>query len=113
MKLKKGDAVIIIAGKNRGKQGKIERVFPKENKIVVIGVNIAKHHLKPSRKNPHGGIIEKSAPISSSNALIVCPHCSQPTRIGFKMIAVIGEKTAGGKKMRICKKCQESVEQNV
>ena len=106
MKFRKGDTVLIIAGKDRGKRAVIEKSFPKRNKIVVTGVNIAKHHLKPSRKNPHGGIMDKLAPIDASNAVICCPHCSQPTRLGAKII----ESDKRKKKMRICKKCQESLD---
>lgn len=106
MKLKKGDAVLVISGKDRGKHGSIEKVIPKENKIVITGVNLAKHHLKPSRKNPHGGIMDKLAPLDASNAILVCPHCSRATRIGYKVITENNRR----KKIRICKKCQESCE---
>jgi len=104
MKLRKGDNVLVISGKDKGKRGTIEQVFPSENKLTVIGVNIAKHHLKPSRKNPQGGIIDKLAPFDASNVIIICPHCSQPTRISFKM-----PEKSGNKKIRICKKCHESL----
>lgn len=102
MKFKKGDNVLIIVGKSRGKRGVIEKSFPKENKIVVSGINIAKHHLKPSRKNPHGGIVDKLSPIDTSNIVMICPRCGKPTRIGYRI--------ADKKKMRICRKCQESVD---
>ena len=105
LKLKKGDNVLIIAGKDRGKRGRIEQVFPRSNKVTVVGVNIAKHHLKPSRKNPHGGIVDKLAPIDVSNCVIICPRCGNPTRVGMKISPT--------KKMRICRKCQESLDQNV
>lgn len=105
MKLKKGDTVLIITGKDRGKRGVIEKSFPRGNKIVVTAVNISKHHLKPSRKNPHGGIMDKLTPIDASNAVLICPHCSQPTRLGYKMTEI--DKTK--KKIRICQKCQESL----
>lgn len=108
MKFKKGDNVLIIAGKSSGKRGTIEKSFPKKNKILVSGVNIAKHHLKPSRKNPHGGIMDKLAPVDASNAVLVCPRCSKPARIGYKIAA--GTDVKKTKKIRICKKCQESVD---
>lgn len=104
MKIKKNDNILVISGKDRGKQGKVEHVFPKLNKVTVTGINLSKHHLKPSRKNPQGGIVDKPKPIDVSNIIIVCPRCSKPSRIGFK-------KT-GGKKIRICKKCHESLDQN-
>lgn len=102
MKLKKGDMVLIIAGKDRGKRGNIEKSIPQKNKIMVTGVNISKHHLKPTRKNPQGGIMDKLAAIDASNAILVCPHCGKPARIGYK-INPGQEKT---KKARICKSCQ-------
>lgn len=104
MKLKKGDTVLITAGKDKGKTGKIEQVLPKTNQILVAGVNILKKNTKPTKKNPHGGIIQINAPISASKAIPLCPRCNKPTRIGFKMLD-------NGKKLRICGKCKESVEQ--
>ncbi len=104
IRLKKGDNVMVISGKDRGKQGVIEKVFPGENKILVIGVNISKHHLKPSRKNPQGGIVNKIAPINCANVMMICPSCGKPTRIGYK----ISEKQGG--KIRICRKCQGSLD---
>jgi large subunit ribosomal protein L24 len=101
MKIKKGDTVIINSGKDRGKKGAITSVFPKNNKVVVVGVNIVKKHLKPSKKNPHGGIIDKPAALDASNVTVVCPRCSLPTRVGYKL--------TDSKKMRICKKCKESL----
>ena len=102
MKIKKGDTVFINTGKDIGKKGTVEQVFPKENKVTVVGVNIIKKHLKPSRKNPHGGIIDKIAPIDASNVTVVCPRCTNPTRVGYKL--------TDNKKMRICKKCKESID---
>lgn len=102
MKLKKGDNVLIISGKDRGKRGTIEKVFPKIDKVMVTGVNISKHHLKPSRKNPHGGIIDKLSPMTAANMVIVCPRCSRPSRVGYKVTS--------GKKIRICRKCKESLD---
>lgn len=102
IKVKKGDTVFINAGKDFGKKGTVEQVFPKENKVTVVGINIIKKHLKPSRKSPHGGIIDKIAPIDVSNVMVVCPRCSNPTRIGYKLTDI--------KKMRICRKCKESID---
>lgn len=111
MKLKKGDNVLIIAGKDKGRRGAIEKSYLKKGKIAVTGVNIAKHHLKPSRKNPHGGIMDKLAPIDVSNVVIVCPRCGKPARIGYKFTAPEKDGTVGSaKKLRICKKCQESLD---
>lgn len=98
MKIRKGDNILVIAGKDRGKTGLVEKVMPKEGKIVVSGLNLAKHHLKPSRKNPHGGILDISMPIQQSNAMVVCPHCGKPTRIAHTVNSEIKE--------RICRKCK-------
>ncbi len=102
LKIKKGDTVIINSGKDRGKRGQIEATFPKHNKVTVVGINVTKRHLKPSRKNPHGGIIDKLAPIDASNVTVICPRCSNPTRVGYKI--------SDDKKMRICRKCKESID---
>ena len=105
MKLKKSDNVKILAGKDSGKTGVIERVFPAENKIVVKGIAMAKKHVKPSRKNTQGGIIDINLKIDASNAIIVCPNCSQPTKIAYE----IKDKN----KIRICKKCKQSIENRI
>jgi len=102
MKLKKNDNVMILAGKDKGKTGVILSSFPKEDKIVVKGVAMAKKHIKPSKKNPQGGIIDINLKIDSSNAMVVCPSCEKPTKIGYKDV--------NGKRIRICKKCQQSIE---
>jgi len=100
LKIKKGDNVMVIAGK----RGMVERVLPKENKVVVTGTNIAKHHLKPSKKNPHGGIIDKITPMDVSNIIIICPSCGKPVRAGYKI--------TNNQKMRICRKCKEGLDTN-
>jgi len=110
MRLKKGDTVLIISGKDRGKRGVIEKVLPKEGKILVAGVNLAKLHLKPSRKNPHGGIINKVVPIDASNAVLVCSHCSQPSKVSYKLPVSPSQGGTEKKKTRICRKCQEGLD---
>ena len=102
MKLKKGDTVKILAGKDQGKTGVIEYVFPKENRLIVKGIQAVKKHLKPSKKNPSGGIIDINQKINASNAMIVCPTCGKITRVGYKLTK--------DSKSRICKKCLESLE---
>lgn len=102
MKIKKGDNVMVLAGKDRGKTGVIESVNPDNSRIVVKGIAKAKKHVKPNRKNPAGGIIDINLPIDSSNVAIVCPGCGKPTRIGYKV--------AEGTKTRICRRCSQSVE---
>ena len=101
MKLKKGDVVIALAGKDRGKKGKIIKVNPDLGKITVEGIGIVKKHQKPSR-NFQGGIIEKALPQAASKFMLVCPRCSQPTRIGSKVVSE--------KKVRVCGQCAEIID---
>ncbi len=103
MKIKKGDTVLIISGKDRGKTGKVIKCLPKEHKIVVEGVNLVKKHIKPRRSGEKGQIIQMPAPFDVSNAKLICPRCSKPTRVGYKV--------EGEKKYRICKKCSQVIEQ--
>lgn len=102
IKIKKNDNVMVISGKDRGRTGVVQKVLPKIGKVLVTGVNIAKHHLKPSKKNPHGGIIDMVAPVDSSNVLVMCPHCSKPVRVGFRV--------SGNVKERICRKCNGNLD---
>lgn len=101
MKIKKNDEILIIVGKDRGKTGKVEKVFPKKDKVVITGINIRKKHLKPSKKNPKSGIMEFPAPVDSSSVKLICPKCNKPTRVSFN-------KTEDGKK-RECKRCKEII----
>jgi len=102
MKIKKSDNVMIIAGKDKGKTGVVERVFPSMGKLVVKGIALAKKHVKPSKKNPQGGIMDINLKINASNAMVVCPSCGKPTRVEYKI--------TNNKKNRICKKCNQSIE---
>ena len=102
MKLKKGDNVFVISGKDRGKTCVIQKVILKNDKIAVTGVNVAKKHLKPSRKNPHGGIVDMVKPIHASNAMIMCPCCNKPARISYKINQT--------RKERICRKCKVNLD---
>jgi len=97
MKIKKGDTVLITAGKDKGKQGKVSKSLPKENKIIVEGLNIVKKSVRPKRGGEKGQIVAISRPIDASNAKIVCPKCGQPARIGYKITET--------EKFRVCKKC--------
>jgi large subunit ribosomal protein L24 len=101
MKIKKNDTVMVIAGNDRGKTGKVLKVFPKESRVIVEGINLRKRHTKPSQKNPQGGILEKEAPIHISNVMIIDPKTNEPTRIGAKVI--LDEKTGKKKIARISK----------
>jgi large subunit ribosomal protein L24 len=98
--VKKGDQVIVIAGKDKGKKGRILEAYPAEGRVLVEGVNIIKRHTKPNMKNPQGGIIEREAPIHASNVMILDPKTGEPTRIGKKFLA-------DGTKVRYAKKSGE------
>jgi len=100
MKFKKGDEVIVTLGKDRGKRGKIEAVFPKKQEVLVSGVNIYKRHLKPRGEGKPGGIIDITKPLSVAKIALICPKCGKPTRVGYQLETK--EKAA---KLRICRKC--------
>lgn len=97
--VKKNDLVQVISGEEKGKTGKILRLIPEKNQIVIEKLNLAKKHTKPSQKNRQGGIVEVEMPIAVSNVLLVCPKCNKGVRIGRKMVK--------DKKVRVCKKCNE------
>ena len=97
LKVKKGDTVVVITGKDKGKKGKIQEVSPKTNKILVEGVNIVKRHTKPKGQTSPGGIIKQEGMINASNAMVVCPKCSKATRVAHQI--------DNGEKTRVCKKC--------
>ena len=99
MHVKKGDKVMVISGKDKGKTGVILAAFPKQDRVLVEGVNIVKKHSKPSQVNPQGGIISQEAPIHVSNVMPVDPKSGNPTRVGYK--------TVDGKKVRVAKKSGE------
>lgn len=97
MRIKKGDLVKKIAGKDKGKQGKVVRTVPSEGKIVVEKINIVTKHQKARREGQRGQRVEIAAPFDASNAMIVCPACGKATRVSYS--------TVGDKKVRLCKKC--------
>lgn len=101
MKIHKNDTILIITGKDKGKKGKVLKSLPKESKIIVEGLNIAKKHARPKKQGEKGQIIEVSRPINISNVKLVCPRCGQPARVGYK----ITEQ----EKYRMCKKCQAEI----
>lgn len=96
MHVVKNDTVKVLAGKYKGISGKVLKVFPDQNRVIVEGVNIIKRHTKPSQRNQQGGIIEKEAPIHVSNVMVICPKCNRPTRIGHSFLD-------DGSKARVCK----------
>ena len=101
MKLKKGDKIKIMAGKDKGRDGVIEKVFKKSGKVVVPSINLYKKHVKKSEQMPQGGVVEVPRPLDSSKVALICPHCKKPTRIGYEL-----DK---GKKYRICKRCKARI----
>lgn len=102
--IRKNDNVLVITGKNRGTRGRVLRVDPDKNRLVVEGVNIIKRHTKPNpQKNIKGGVVEREASVHASNVQLVCPECGKQTRIGRK---VLGD----GRKVRICRKCEGVVD---
>jgi len=101
MKIKKGDTVLIISGKDKGKKGKVVKAFPKADRVLIEGINLRKKHIKPKKSGEKGQIISLPLPIHVSNAKMICSKCGKPTRIGYKIEA--------GKKFRICKKCGQEV----
>lgn len=101
MKYKKGDEVKISIGKDKGKTGKIEKVLPKKEAVIVTGLNMYKRHYKPRKQGEQGGIIDIIKPIAIAKIALICPKCKSQTRIGFS--------TADGKKVRICRKCKQEV----
>ena len=99
MKLKKEDNVIVVAGNFKGRTGKILKVFPKKNRVIIEGVNLRKRHSKPSQQNPQGGIIEKESSIHASNVMLLDPKSNESTRIGKKVI--IDDKTGKKRSVRV------------
>lgn len=102
MEIKKGDSVVVIAGKDKGKKGKVLETSPKTDKLVVEGVNIVTKHKKPKSAQDKGGIIKQTSPVERSNVMVVCSTCDKATRIAHKEL--------NGKKVRICKKCGASLD---
>jgi large subunit ribosomal protein L24 len=103
MKIRKGDTVVIIAGKDKGKRGKVRRAWPDEERVIVEGANMIKRHSRARRAARQAGIIELEAPVHVSNVMLVCEKCGKPTRVCFRFLD-------DGKKVRICNSCQEMID---
>ena len=103
MRLRTEDTVLVIKGRDRGKQGRIQQVDLKKGKLLVEGVNVAMRHTKPTAGVRQGGIIQKEMPIQSCNVMLICTHCAKPTRIGYRTLA-------DGTKARLCNRCGEVIE---
>ena len=103
LKIKKGDRVVVITGRDKGKEGEILKVMPKESRVIVQGVNVAKRHTRPSAANPSGGIVDKELPIHVSNVAHIDPKSGKPTRVGFKVLE-------GGRKVRVARRSGETID---
>lgn len=108
MKIKKGDNVKILIGKDKGKTGKVEKVYPSRKQILVAGVNEFKRHVKSREKSQKSEITTITKPLSVANVVLVCPKCNKTTRIGFKIVK--GSPREAGKKIRVCKKCKKEID---
>lgn len=102
MRIKKGDTVFVVAGKEKGKKGKVLQFFKEKNRALVQGINFVKRHSKQTRQDQPGGILQKESSINLSNLMFFCPRCNTPAKLGAKFLN-------DGSKVRICKKCQENV----
>jgi large subunit ribosomal protein L24 len=102
--VRKNDNVIVVGGKDRGKRGRVLRVIPARNRVIVEGVNFIKRHTRPNpQQNVKGGVVEREGPLHASNVQIVCPECSEATRIGHQLLN-------DGRKVRVCRKCDGAVD---
>ncbi|MDO8886052.1 50S ribosomal protein L24 [Candidatus Oleimmundimicrobium sp.] len=100
--VKKGDKVLVLAGKDVGKKGKVLRVFPRKERVIIEGLNLVKKNTRPTQTNPEGGIVEREGSINVSNVQLICPSCGAATRV---------EKRETGKgKIRVCKKCKQDID---
>lgn len=102
IKIRKGDKVAVISGKDKGKTGKVVRSLPAFEKVVVEGINVRKKHIRPKKEGQKGQIVQMPSPVNVSNVKIICPKCEKPSRVGSKILK-------DGRKIRTCKKCGEEV----
>ena len=103
MKIRKNDTVLVIAGKDRGKKGKVRFAYPKDGRLLVEGVNFVKKHARATGQARQADIIEREAPIRVSNVMLLCSRCNRPTRVGLHYLE-------DGRKVRICRSCQEVID---
>ena len=110
LNVKKGDTVVVISGKDKGKQGKILAAMPENQRVIVQNVNMITAHVKPRKQGEEGGRISKEGSIDESNVMLVCPKCDKPTRIAHKLkeVEISGEKKQ--KSVRVCKKCGKVID---
>lgn len=103
MKIRKEDNVLVITGKDKGKKGKVRFVYPRKDRVLIEGVNMIKTHSRARQQVRQAGLIEREAPISASNVMLICTRCSKPARVGFKILD-------DGRKVRICRSCEEAID---
>ena len=103
MNIRKNDTVLVIAGKDKGKKGKVRFAYPKHERLLIEGINLIKKHTRAVRQVRQAGIIEQEAPIHVSDVMLLCSKCNHPTRVGFHFLE-------GGKKVRVCRLCHEVID---
>jgi len=101
--LKKGDEVVVISGKNKSRRGKVQKVLPEAEAVIIEGLNLAKKHAKPTKTNPQGGVLDKALPLKTSKVMVVCTGCNQPTRLRR-------ERAVDGVVVRICRNCGKTLD---
>ena len=102
-RMRREDTVLVVKGKDRGRSGSVRKVIPKDNKVIVTGINMVKRHMRPRGPQQAGGIIEREAPISLANVALLCQSCNKPARVGFRVLA-------DGRKVRHCKRCDANLD---
>lgn len=107
MYIRKDDQVLVISGNYSGKKGRVLKIYPEKSRVIVEGVNLIKRHMRPTQRNPQGGIVEKEGTIHASNVMLVCPKCSAPSRVNFQTRSTEGK--ASRQRTRICKNCGEMI----
>jgi len=107
MKIRKNDQVVVISGNHRGRKGKVLKVFPDSQRVIIEGINLIKRHTRPSQRNPQGGIVEKEAPIHVSNVMLADPKLGVPTRVGTRMLK--GSSKNSRNRVRVAKKSGEII----
>ena len=108
MKIKKGDTVLIITGKDKGKEGVVSRAMPQVSKVIVEGLNIVKKHVRPQGQTRQGGVIEKAMPIQVSNVMLKCTECGEPTRVAHERRPMGADQKL--RAVRVCKKCHKVIQ---
>jgi large subunit ribosomal protein L24 len=106
----KGDTILVLTGKDRGKRGVVARAMPRENKVIVDGINIAKKHVKAGRGGVQPGIIEKPMPLHASNVMVVCTECGKPTRIAHERVPMGADQKE--RVRRVCKQCRQPIQEH-